>query len=476
MDSQSIIGTGKLLKRVSEHPYIGKSPIDRKDIEARILERVNKGRDYRGEAIQTHYYITSKIKDREFSGIEKAIDMILIHGTIEIWQEKEEKPVEYDRHLSCLKDVKILGANYEEGVEGAIVTISTPLEFFDKEENQASLTQLRMATSSEPFNGFSDYTARVIDYRFPESFKKKFLGQTWPHKRIREYLNIDKEEPIIGTIVKPKWIPPELFAKRVVESALAGALFIKSDENLHLTIKELETYVRLTVKNLEENGFDLSFSPNLKKKRIIFAPHITVSPFKLLEYAKIAVDSGANALMFSPHFAGDFVSIQEIYKMGEKYKVPIYAHTAGMNRYAGDPNYSFGEDPKTVYLLAALSGVAFMQLPAIRGYIRPTDEEKFSIVERLREEGLEGDQGMTLVIAGGLSAKNIGYNIKLFGANGRMFLAGTSIYHHPDGIKAGINALKLAVKASYKDIIEVSELEGYAKNLPEGAPLLRALE
>jgi hypothetical protein len=42
-----------------------------------------------------------------------------------------------------------------------------------------------MATSSEPFNAFSDYTARVIDYRFPESFKKKFLGQIWPHKRIR---------------------------------------------------------------------------------------------------------------------------------------------------------------------------------------------------------------------------------------------------------------------------------------------------
>ncbi len=77
--------------------------------------------------------------------------------------------------------------------------------------------------------------------------------------------------------------------------------------------------------------------------------------------------------------------------MGEQYKVPIYAHTAGMNRYAGDPNYSFGEDPKTVYLLAALSGVAFMQLPALRGYIRPTDEEKFSIIERLKN--LKGTMG-----------------------------------------------------------------------------------
>jgi ribulose 1,5-bisphosphate carboxylase large subunit-like protein len=148
-----------------------------------------------------------------------------------------------------------------------------------------------------------------------------------------------------------------------------------------------------------------------------------------------------------------------------------------MNRYTGDPNYSFGEDPKAVYLLAALSGVAFMQLPALRGYIRPTDVEKLPIIERLREEGLEGEEGMTLVIAGGLSARNIGYNIKVLGAKGKMFLAGTSVYHHPDGIKSGIDALKLAIEAAYKDIVEIEELKEYAKSLEErGLPLLRALE
>ena len=98
--------------------------------------------------------------------------------------------------------------------------------------------------------------------------------------------------------------------------------------------------------------------------------------------------------------------------MGDKYKVPIYAHTAGMNRFTGDPNYSCGEDTRTVYLLAALSGAAFMQLPALRGYLRPTDIEKTPIIERLKEEGLAGNEGMTLAIAGGLSTHNLGHNIK----------------------------------------------------------------
>ena len=58
-----------------------------------------------------------------------------------------------------------------------------------------------------------------------------------------------------------------------------------------------------------------------------------------------------------------------------------------------------------------------------------------------------------------------------------MFLAGTTIFHHPDGIKAGIEAIKLAVEAAYKGIIKVPDLKRYAKSLgKKGAPLSGALE
>ncbi|MBS7653815.1 MAG: RuBisCO large subunit C-terminal-like domain-containing protein [Candidatus Bathyarchaeia archaeon] len=473
-----ILGTGGLLKRIREHPYIGKEFLKMESIERHILSEVNNGRNYRGEAVEATYYITAYSGKGKFEGIKNAIRDILNHGTTENWADPEKEPEEYQLHMSWLKEVKLLGLNSEENLEAAIATICIPLEFFDKEDDGPSLTQLRIATSGEPFNALINFTARLIDYKFPAKYKGKFLGQVWPHERIREYLGLDASDPIIGVIVKPKWLPKDLFAQRVVEAAKAGALFIKSDENLHLSMNELAEYVSLTVRLLEKNGFDLSLStePRSDKKRIIFAPHITVSPFSILEYARIAVDCGANALCFSPHLAGDFGIIKEIYKMGEKYRVPVYAHTAGMNRYAGDPMFTFGEDPKTAYLLAGLSGAAFMQLPALGGYIRPTDAEKFSIIERLKEEGLIGNKGMTLVIAGGLGAHNIGYNIKVFGSEGKMFLAGTAVYHHPDGIKAGILALKLAVEAAYEGISEAEDLKRYARSLGErGYPLLKTL-
>ena len=289
-------------------------------------------------------------------------------------------------------------------------------------------------------------------------------------------MKISPDEPIIGTIVKLKWLPPKLFAESVTGAAIGGALFIKSDENLHLNKQELKKYVTETRKMLNENGFDLSREPKGGKRRMLFAPHITTNPSEILEYAKIAVDNGANALMFSPHFAGDFEVISQIYQMGDKYRVPVYAHTAGMNRFCGDPNYTCGDDPRVVYLLAALSGAAFMQLTGVGSYLRPTDVEKRPIIERLRKEGLEGNNGMTLTIAGGLGPKNIGYNIKVLGSEGRMFLAGTSVFHHPDGIKAGVDALKIAVEASHRGIVEKNKLKRYAESISEtGYSLLRAL-
>ncbi len=476
---EKCLGTGKLLNIPAEHPYIGQPFLKKDRVEKRILNNVNKERTSREKVVETAYYLTAKSKKEghNFKGIEDAVFKMLIHGTTENWSGPGEEPSEYKKHMSYLKEIKLLGLNSKKGMESAMIIICTPWGFFDTLPDAVPLAQLRMATQSEPFNGFQDFTARVVDYRFPREFKNRFLGQIWPHKRIREYLGMNEREPIIGTIVKPKWLPADLFAKNVTEAALSGALFVKSDENLHLTREGLAKYVTLTIKMLEENGFDLSPDPKPGKKKILFAPHITVNSFDILEYAKIAVDNGANTLMLSSHFSGDFEVIRKIYEMGDRYKVPIYAHTAGMNRYCGDPNYSAGEDPRVAYLLAALEGAAFMQLPALRGYIRPTDVEKEPIIKRLREEGLEGNEGMTLVIAGGLGAHNIGYNMKVLGAKGKMFLAGTSVYHHPDGIKAGIDAIKLAVGAACKGIVEVAELKKYAKSLDEkGYPLLRALE
>jgi ribulose 1,5-bisphosphate carboxylase large subunit-like protein len=43
-------------------------------------------------------------------------------------------------------------------------------------------------------------------------------------------------------------------------------------------------------------------------------------------YAESAVDSGANALMFSPYYGGGFLKMAEI---AERFDVPVYSHPDG---------------------------------------------------------------------------------------------------------------------------------------------------
>jgi ribulose 1,5-bisphosphate carboxylase large subunit-like protein len=212
------------LPGTDDHPYIGKKFLKTKGIqslEKRILNRVNKDRRYRGDAVVTTYYLTcTPEKSRAiFSALEHAVEMMLIHATTENWPGAGKEPSGYREHMSRLKSIKFLEVSRR--VESALIKIATPLEFFDK--GKFPLAQLRMATQSEPFNAFIGFSARVVDYDFPEGFKRKFPRRLWPHSRVREYLRVDKGEPIIGTIVKPKWLPARLFAESVTNAAIAGS-------------------------------------------------------------------------------------------------------------------------------------------------------------------------------------------------------------------------------------------------------------
>lgn len=462
------------------HPYIGKTSIIDESRKQEALQYLNKGRDNsRGESVEVSYYYEVINDSEPLQGLINAAKMILEHGTLKPWDREgdpsTQKPVDYDEYMSWASDIQLFAYKKDEGIESGTVTIAYPLHFFDKrDDNKISLAQLLMAIASEPVSAFSFYRgAKIIDITFPECLRKRFPGQRWHHKRVREYLGLNDSDPIIGTIVKPKTgLTPELFSRCVLEAATAGANFTKADENMHLSLKDVPGYVGKVVRDLESHGFDLGRSEHPKGKRFFFAPHITTDSDKIMEYAQAAVEAGANALMFSPYYGGGFLKMAEII---EAFDVPIYAHTAGMNVMTGSSTW--GIDSRIMYVLSAYFGAAFMQITTMNGYLKPDYAEKEEILKCLKKNNLDGEKGMTLAVAGGLGPKNIGYNMKCLGEKGRMFLAGTSVYSHPDGPGNGVKALILAYTAYKKgQIIEVEALKEYALSMGSaGKPLLRAL-
>jgi ribulose-bisphosphate carboxylase large chain len=457
------------------HPYIGKKVISSREQESGAVASLNSDRAVGGQAVEVTYYFSVDHDGPPVQGILNAAKMVLEHGTLKSWHHEGDpsvqKPAGYDAFMSWATAVRLLDSG--PGWESGLVSIAYPLAFFDKrDDGRVPLSQLLMAAASEPSTAFSFYrAAKIVDMKFPAGLKKRFPGLRWPHDRVRSYLEMDTEEPIIGTIVKPKTgLTPELFSRSVVEAARAGARFTKADENMHLTLAEVSRYVGRVVRDLKDAGFDLERTGKARGRRFIFAPHITTDPDQMETYARAALDAGANALMFSPYYSGGFLPMSSLV---EKFDVPVYAHTAGMNVMTGAPGWGF--DTRVMYVLAALFGAAFMQLTTMGGYLRPTDEEKPEILKALRENGLEGSKGMTLAIAGGMGPKVIGKNMKLLGEEGRMFLAGTSVYSHPDGPSSGVKALIGAYKAFKSEhITEIEELRRFARGL--GGEMGKALE
>lgn len=480
MGAGDMTGSGPDLRRRRGHPYIGRVAVSTEAQVRAAVDALNKGRDNsRGHAVEVTYWFEVVHGGRPMDGLVHAARMVLEHGTLKPWHSEGDpsvrKPDGYDELMSWATDVQLLGRNPDEGVEAGLVTIAYPLRFFDtRPDGRFPLASFLMAAASEPFSAFSFYQgARIVDVRLPPQVLTRFPGQNWPHARVRKYLDIPADEPIIGTIVKPKTgLTPELFSRSVVQAALAGARFTKADENMHLALADVPRYVERVVKDLEAAGFDLGRSASPAGRRFLFAPHITTDPERLEEYARAAVDAGANALMFSPWHGGGFPLMAEI---SRRHDVPVYAHTAGMNLVTGSP--AWGIDPRVAYLLAALSGAAFMQLTAVRGYLKPDDVEKGPILQALRAHGLEGTGGMTLAIAGGIGPSNIGVNMKELGTEGRMFLAGTSVYSHPDGPASGVKAIISAWNAFSSDgITDPAELKRWAAGRgSEASELLRAL-
>jgi ribulose-bisphosphate carboxylase large chain len=468
------------LQRRRQHPYIGCPGISTPAERAAALAQLNHGRDNcRGEAVRVTYFFEVLTDGGPMQGLVNAAQMVLDHGTLKPWHKEGDpsvrKPADYDEFMSWATDIQLLDYQGAAGVESGLVTIAYPLYFFDKREDRAvPLAQLLMASASEPLSAFSFYQgARVVSIDFPEALRQRFPGCPWPHRRVRAYLGLRDGEPLIGTIVKPKTgLTPELFAKCVVEAAVAGARFTKADENMHLRLHDVPRYVGRVVRDLEAAGFDLSRTGAPRGTRFLFAPHITTDADQLADYAQAAVEAGANALMFSPYYAGGFTKMAEI---AARFDVPIYAHTAGMNMLTGSPTWGF--DPRVMYDLAARFGAAFMQITTVGGYLKPDDTEKVEILKALQASELDGENGMTLAIAGGLGPANLGRNLRLLGEPGRMLLAGSSVYGHPDGPASGVKALILAYRA-FKECGSEDEagLRAYAAAQgAAGLPLERAL-
>ena len=299
--------------------------------------------------------------------------------------------------------------------------------------------------------------SRLLDFSLPDWAYRYFPGPKFGIQGTRRLLGMKEKELIIGTIVKPtSGLTPEEVAEMCYQAALAGVRFIKDDEKMmNPSYCPLAKRVKLVVERLKR-------AEEATGQKVLYAPHITTGPDHIKENAYIALENGANALMLN-FFAAGFGSL-EMLARDPNINVPIYAHCGGkeaLGRAEGQ-----GVAPNVVAKFARLMGGDYFRSGIVGSYLVGSLEESKAINRALAGD-IPGIRDAVPAHSGGLGPRNIGENIAIFGLD-VLYLAGSGIFSHPMGTRAGVEALAQAAEAQRLGI----GLDDYARDHPELAAAL----
>ena len=353
------------------------------------------------------------------------------HETIGKW-DRPGKPTELFRKSGGYL------LDYEEHSPGkGKVALAYPLHNLDLKNSAFSHIWVSMITGMSAMPNLKRY--RVLDFTLPDEAYSFFPGPRFGLEGTREILQIDQSEPIIGTIIKPTCgLTPDEVAAICEEGAMAGLKFIKDDERMmNPAYCPLQEKVRKVTerqrKVYEKTG-----------NRVLYTPCITTGPDRILAHARMAVEAGANGVMFA--FIGSgFESLRLVAE--SDVNVPIYAHCCGKEHWARVPDQ--GIDQQVVAKLARLMGGDYFRIGALGGYFAKDDVGEAAVLRPALTAPMGKIKAAVPAVSGGLDPGNLPDNIRYFGT-GALFLAGTGIAKHPDGITGGVKAMREAAKAAMK--------------------------
>lgn len=300
--------------------------------------------------------------------------------------------------------------------------------------------------------------ARMMDFQLPANALKYFPGPKFGIHGIRRLLEVQADELIIGTIVKPvSGLTPQEVAADVYEGVLGGVRFIKDDQKMlnppYCPLAERVARVMDAVQKAEtQTG-----------KRVLYAPNITTRLDRLLDNAHIAIDNGARALMIN-FFVSGFGAL-ELLSRNSSINVPIYAHCGGkefLTRSAGQ-----GIDPVVLTKLVRLTGGDMLRLSAVSGDLLHSEPDTVKVLYHTMVQPWNDIRPILPAASGALSPANLAKTLEVCGMD-LMVLAGRGIASHPMGVKAGTLAFQQAAEAFQRGI----PAEQYANTHPELSQVL----
>lgn len=273
---------------------------------------------------------------------------------------------------------------------------------------------------------------KLLDIIFSQEYISGFAGPRWGIRELRQ-MNGAGKRPLLLNMLKPcVGITPQEGEKLFYESACGGTDIIKDDELLGSPVysplaERVISYKRAAKAAYEKTG-----------SRTLYFANITDENGRMLEKAKVAVESGADGVMVNFALTG-YSGLRELCR---KVKVPVLAHCAGIGAYAEGRTGGM-VSPLALGKLARLCGADMVMMNTPYGGYPLTYHRYIQTYMNLTLP-LCGIKPTIPVIGGGVHPQIASEYIKELGMD-IILAAGGAIQGHPMGCTAGVKAMRQAI-------------------------------
>lgn len=333
-------------------------------------------------------------------------------------------------------------------IDGDIITCEFPAEDFSIETG--AVPQILSVIAGNLFGLGALKAVRLEDVTFPKSILEQFKGPKFGAEGIRKALK-RPEEPLVGTIVKPKiGLSPEKTAEYVYEAGSGGLTNSKDDETLvdqsFCPIEDRTIRVAEALDRLKEEG-----------RMMMHAVNVSTRSDRIVELAEKVQGWGAREIMIDVITCG-YGCLQALAE-DPSIKVPIHVHRTMHGAFTKDPRH--GINMLVLSKLVRMVGGDALHIGTLGVGKMAAGAHDDSNLKACLGDDVPYKTVMP-VCSGGVHPSLVADIIARSGMDVQI-QAGGGVAGHPGGVRAGAMAMSQAVHAAYEGIPAAE----YAESHPE---------
>ncbi|QEI07868.1 ribulose 1,5-bisphosphate carboxylase [Pigmentiphaga aceris] len=299
---------------------------------------------------------------------------------------------------------------------------------------------------------------RLLDLQLPLSFAAAYPGPAFGIQGTRGLAGV-QTGPLIGTIIKPSvGLSPEETAQQVRELVAGGIDFIKDDElqadGPHCPF---EDRVRLVMDVVNDHAARTG-------KKAMVAFNLTGDLDRMRRRHDIVLAHGGTCVMVCLNAVG-LVGLHELRRHSQ---LPIHGHRAGWGALSRSPALGFDYAP--LQKIWRLAGADHLHVNGLRNKFSEPDDSVIAAARAVLAPVMPGvDMPAMPVFSSGQTGLQAHDTYAAIGCADLIHTAGGGIFGHPQGVSAGVEALR----ASWDAAMAGESLAARAAQVPV---LARALE